>query len=341
MMTIHSLEEKKLLRRFEDVYDEVLAYAALNNPDEVVSMADLRITPDIAIEIPKRGKFEMTDWAERQLGSLLGVQWKKWFNPNFVNHKTIQEEVQRRFSKTGMKCKLRTRRIKNRKGGVPDGILRAFLSPTYHPIDDERVFSRLEEQFKRELSEFKFLFVSGQPWHDDRCQCYTIIGEPFDLKEGDSYYPGFRLRNSEVGWAALTVDEFFFRLVCQNGLMVTVGESRLLHRRHSFIEDKVLDQQLNIVFEKIPQLWDKTINLLKHAQSVQINDTEDFIETELKRMNAPQYFRNAVAMQFEANGEEDNLYSIIQSITSAAQEYELERRLNYEAMAGNLLQRAA
>ena len=114
-----ALEQTKTLRKFDEVRDVVAQQHALKNPDLVVDMGALRVTPALDLEIPKVGTFRMTDWAQRQLGSALGVQWNKWFDPKLVNHEQVQEELQRRFSKTGDKRKIRTNQFKPGSPGVP------------------------------------------------------------------------------------------------------------------------------------------------------------------------------------------------------------------------------
>jgi len=248
-----SLEGMKHLLKFDDVRQEVAGRHDLKNHDVVVEMSKVRITPELHMEIPQLGTFSMTDWSTKQLGTILGIQWKKWFNPELVTADQVQEELHRRFDKTGDQRKLRTSRFMPGKPGVDkcDGFLRAVLSPTYHPIDDERIFDRLEKKFGGRVENLKFMKNSLNPkpsWGNDHCNYYTIVGDPISLgavdrkhpnedvrkwydvaeREGrlpeeDTIYPGFRMRNSEVGFTAITIDEFSFRLVCLNGLMITKG----------------------------------------------------------------------------------------------------------------------
>ena len=108
----------KELVKFDQVRSHVGEQHSLNNDDVVLEMDKLRITPELNMEVPKMGTFVMTDWAKKQLGSILGVQWDKWFNPKHVDHKRIQEEIQHRFSKTGDTRKLRTRRFRSGSPGA-------------------------------------------------------------------------------------------------------------------------------------------------------------------------------------------------------------------------------
>lgn len=366
-----NLEQSKKLRRFNDVREQVAAASALKNPDVTLEMERMRITPELNVEIPGTGTFKMTDWAKKQMGSILGVQWGKWFDPKLVKAEEIQQELQRRFSKTQDQRKLRTNRFRANAPGVPgcDGYLRAVLSPTYHPIDDERIFDRLEKKFIGRLDSINFMdnhLSRKSRWGNDHCQYYTMVGEPINMgaidrkhpdpevrhiydvaeREGmlpkdDIVYPGYTMRNSEVGYTAVIIDEFSFRLVCLNGMMITTGDSRLLYRRHVPIEDAALDAQFNQVFEKAPLRWEKTRRLLTDSQAVIIEHPENFLEDELKKLEAPKHFRDAAIKAFAKEPLKTG-YGMVQAITRAAQDYDdMDKRFEFEALAGRVLQRAS
>jgi hypothetical protein len=366
-----SLEDTKHLLKFDAVRQEVAAKHDLKNHDVVVEMSKVRITPELNLEVPNLGVFSMTDWSTKQLGTILGIQWKKWFNPEVVTAEQVQEELHRRFSKTGDQRKLRTSRFKPGSPGVPkcDGFLRAVLSPTYHPIDDERVFDRLEKKFGSRVEGLNFMKDSlnkKAAWGNDHCNYYTLVGAPISMgdidrkhpsdevrkwydvaeREGrlpkeDTIYPGFRMRNSEVGFTAITIDEFSFRLVCLNGLMITVGDSRLMYRQHRPIEDDLLDRQLNGVFDKIPTRWESTRQNLTKLQEIQLEDAEAVIEDRLIKLEAPKHFREAAKKMWKENEPLPNMYGVVQAVTRAAQTYEdMDQRFEYEALAGKIVARA-
>ena len=320
---------------------------------------------DLNVEIPKLGTFSMTSWARKQLGSMLGVNWDRWFNPAHVDHKRVQDEIQHRFSKTGETRKLRTRRFSDKAPGVSgcDGYLRAILGPTYHAIDDERVFSRLDRAHNSKINELNFMpnhLSTKSSWGNDHCNHYTVVGSPINmgalnpnqspgyrmarnagkLPDADWVYPGFHIRNSEVGYTAIIIDEFSFRLVCLNGMMMTIGDSRLMYRQHRPIEDKILDDQLGNVFAKVPQRWETTRQKLTAMKEKVIDEPEQAIEMALSRMDAPKHFREAAVNAYAAEPL-GTQYGVLQAITLAAQEYDdMDKRFEFESMAGRYIARA-
>lgn len=366
-----SLEQTKTLVKFDAIREAIARQHDLKNPDTVIGMDRIRLTEQLDVELPNAGTFRMTNWAKKQLGSILGVQWDKWFDPKLVSHHHVQEELQRRFSKTGDQRKLRTVRFKNDAPGVPDcdGYLRAVLSPTYYPIDDERVFDRLERQFGAQTSELQFMpghLSKKSSWGNDHCNYYTMVGQPINmgainrqhpdpqvrrvydmaetegaLPDDDLVYPGFGMRNSEVGYTAVTIDEFSFRLVCLNGMMITTGDSRLMYRRHVPIEDARLDKQLKDVFDRAPVRWETTRRQLAIAQDTALENPALVIENELKRLDAPKHFRDLAVKKHEEEPLK-NGYGVLQAITRAAQDYDdMDKRFEFEAMGGKVLQHVA
>jgi hypothetical protein len=375
------LETIKTLARFDEVRNYVASEHALKNPDIEIEMDKLRIVPHTEkainntkpetffdIEIPKQGTFRMTDWSKKQLGQVLGIRWEKWFSSGLVTADVVQEEIHRRFSKTGDMRKLRTKRFKDGAPGVPgcDGYMRAILTPSYHPIDDERVFDRMGQKFGSQLENMRFMrnhLSKKSSWGNDHCNHYTLVGDPISLgainmdhpdpevqhwykvakmenrlPEDDVVYPGYHMRNSEVGFTAITIDEFCFRLVCLNGLMVTVGDSRLLYRQHRSISDDEIDKQLDKAFTKAPIRWETTRQKMLTAQDHTLENPAEFLETELKKLDAPKYFREA-AIKALAEEPLKSLYGAVQAITRAAQEYheDMDQRYEFEALGGKIL----
>ena len=367
------LQDSKKLIKFETVRQEIAEEHDLKNPDVVAKMSDVRINNDLNMEIPALGTFVMTDWSKHQLGQKLGIQWDKWFNTKWVNPTMIQEELQRRFSHSGESCKIRTKQYRKGAPGlkVADGYMRAVLSPTYEPIDDEKIFDRCERKFTRQLDTLGFMkghHNKHEVWGNDHCNYYTLVAnEPINLgpidrghnnpdvrriydiaeragtlPEADYVYPGLTLRNSEVGYTAVIIVEFNFRLVCLNGMIISVGESRLLYRQHRPIEEAALDKQLGDVFNKLDTRWALTKQRLQLLSGIMINDAEKEIEAQLNKLEATKVFIKSAQDAWKLEPL-DNMYGVLQAITRAAQgiNEDMDKRVDLEEMAGRLLSKAS
>jgi hypothetical protein len=369
------LQDQRKLIKFSDVREQVGRKHSLNLPDVVTEMTKVKVadTKDAALELPGGKVYCLTGWARGQLGSMLGVQWDKWFDPKCVNAEDVQEEVQRRFRRSGESKKLRLTRFDNDsdddlKGKGYDGYVRAVLGPTYTPIDDERLFDRMSKSYRGQLEKYHFmknhLSLTGH-WGNDHCTYYSLVGDPVDLgpldrkhpdpavrriydlaeREGklpdsDWVYPGIQLRNSEVGYTAVVVDEISFRLVCLNGAIICVGNSRLMYRTHRPIDDDQLDKQLNEVFTLAPSRWRTTEQNMKILAAIKIDEPLKELEKQLTKMECTKIF---IKQATEAYALEPlpTMFGILQAVTRAAQKYDdMDKRFDLESLGGRLIANA-
>ncbi len=256
-------------RPFAAVYDDVMHRAHEMLSDQVVHVADLRMTKEGHIELPGGTRYRLNDWARKGLASMLGLRWDRWFQS--ASGEERAEEVNRRFARTPGEKKIRAWRDRD---GEAQGIARAFLAPTFTPIDDARIFERMNTMMKGLLDEYRFTSVQ----FTDSTTHYTAVHiEAFDLG-GDRLHPGWRLRNSEVGASALSLDDHWLRLVCTNGLMVRVGGKRSLYRTHRAIEDDQLAAALVIAVGRLPERWATTFTWMQSAKRSPVPHPDDAIE---------------------------------------------------------------
>lgn len=255
-------------RSFATVYEAVMQRADEMLPDRVVHVADLKMNPAGHIVVPGGTELRMNDWARKQISSMLGLRWDRWFKS--ASGEERAEEVTRRFSRIPGELKLRAWKDDD---GVADGIARAFLSPNFTPIDDARIFTAMNTMLRGLVEEYRFTSVE----FTDSTTHYTAVHtEAFDL-DGDRLHPGWHLRNSEVGASALSLDDYAMRLVCMNGLMVRVGGKRSLYRTHRSIEDDQLAAALVIAVGRLPQRWQVSLEWMRAAKRVTVPHPDDAI----------------------------------------------------------------
>jgi len=370
------LQDQTTLLSFSQVREDVTRKADLNLPDEVIGVSKIKVpdTREPALEIPGRGIFRMTNWAQKQLGIFLGVQWDKWFDSKKVDPKDIQQEIERRFRKSGESKKLRLVRFngsdmdKKLSGQGFNGYIRAVLGPRYSSIDDIRIFDRMAKAYRGQMDAVKFMkkhLSRNGHWGNDHCTYYSMVGEPinigpidrnnanpkvrqiYDLAEregklpdADWVYQGLQLRNSEVGYTAVQINEMLFRLVCLNGAIVAVGSSKLFYRIHRTVADEDLDKELNEVFTKAPERWRLTERNLKLLAEMPLKDPLLELEKQLVRAKATMAFIEEAKKAFEVEPL-DTMYGVVQAITRAAQNHEdMDERYDLEALGGQLIANA-
>jgi hypothetical protein len=255
-------------RAFSSVFADVMQRADAALPDRVVHVADLRFTTEGRVALPGGAEYALNPWSQRQLASLVGVRWDKWFAASTPAERA--EEVTRRLSRQPGELKVRAWRDDT---GAAQGIARAFLAPTFTPIDDRRIFERMHAMMRGLVDEYRFTSVV----FTDATTHYTAAHvEAFDL-DGDLLHPGWHLRNSEVGASALSLDDHWLRLVCQNGLMVRVGGKRSLYRTHRAIEDDALAAALVIAVGRLPERWQTTFAWMQSAKALPVAHPDDAV----------------------------------------------------------------
>lgn len=253
---------------FEALHAQVRARAEEALPDVVVHVADLRMTATGHVALPDGRLYRLNPWALKNLATLLGLRWDRWFASATPEERA--EEVNRRFARIPGEKKLRA--WKNHDGDG-EGLLRAILAPGFTPIDDVRIFDRLGTMLRGLVQEYRF---TGVVFTDTTTHYTAVHATPFDL-DGDLLHPGFLLRNSEVGAAALSLDDHWLRLVCTNGLTVRVGGKRSLYRTHRAIDDDALAAALVIAVGRLPARWSLTFDSLKAAKGVLVPHPDDAV----------------------------------------------------------------
>jgi hypothetical protein len=142
---------------FETVMGKVSANSALALPDQVVLISRLHATDDGFIEVPGVGTTSLTQWSRRQLAGILGIRWDRWFSEDLVVPADRAAEINLRFRRSSDSLKIRTRRWAADEEAKGDAVLRAFVSPTYAPIDDLNVFEALKSVLGGRLQELCFV----------------------------------------------------------------------------------------------------------------------------------------------------------------------------------------
>jgi hypothetical protein len=319
-------------KSFAEVMDLVKKEADQNYPDEVLPLRDLRMDPTGLLQVGNRA-LRPTDWSEHQLASLLGVRWGRWFGP--VGGDEMAEEVNRRLKRSDRQVRVRSRRY-GANGGPGDGELRAVLSSSYGPIDDDRIFDLMFRTREANLSEMTFIRVQ----RTDRSSHYVgLQRSSFDLGNGrgvDRVYPGIHLRNSEVGFAALTLEVSVLRLVCTNGLVVPIAGVSL-YRMHRKIRDEVLEAQLRAAFDELPAASERTMSALRRSREARLLAVHATIAGVVYQAEAPREIERRIRDALVIEGD-STTWGLVQAVTSVARDLpDPDLRYSLERAAGRLL----
>jgi hypothetical protein len=161
--------------------------------------------------------------------------------------------------------------------------------------------------------------------------------EGVDIK-GDVMHPGFHLRNSEVGGAALTVDDFWLRLVCANGLLLQVGGKRLLYRTHRAVEDDTLAALLAVAVSHLPERWALAADLFEQARLHQVPHPDAAVAAVLDSPEVPKALVEA-AQTTALRDADHTRFGVVQAITYVAHTSNMDPDVRFamERLAGDYL----
>jgi hypothetical protein len=325
----------KSARSFSEVSTVLNHEAALWHADEVLPGKALCVTPAGEIEGPRAGPLTLTPWAKQQLASVLGIRWEKWFGK--VSGEEAAEEINRRLSRSEQSFKLRTR-MPRAGENENSHVLAALVSESYTPIADTRVWNNLSRVVGSETMET--LKVIPPEFTDRSTHLCVLADKPIEVRIGnktETYYAGFYLRNSQVGFTALTIDIYFLRLVCVNGLMVAAEQFRLLYRTHRPIADDVLGGLLDKSLTGMEDRWTQGLNLLDAASSQKIADTDSVLGDLLRQVPGMRHLKKAISEEM-AQGGDGSAFGLIQAMTHVAQGLAApDQRFELERLAGRLL----
>jgi hypothetical protein len=315
---------------YDEVLDQVTKRADLALPDQVLPLSQLRATPEGTIEVPGLGQLGLTVWSRRQLAGILGIRWDRWFASDLVVPADRAEEINRRFRVSGETWKIRARRPVADEISSGYRVLRAFVSPTYAPVDDLPVFDTLGSVLAGQLDGIRFVR------HDvtvESSQYAAVSLDEVDLgiAKSDRHRNGFLLANSEVGSRSLTFLSWIWRLVCTNGLVAPM--SRLLRLIHRKRKDGLLQARFAEAVKVLPESWKRTETILRRARQDQESDPGMALQVLVEAHPQLRPIAETVHDAYEADPE-PNRFGIVQALTRAAQGLPPERRLEVEEIAG-------
>lgn len=329
--------EPRRARTLFDLVERFQGQESLQNEDAVMPLSRLRMTPEETIEVPGIGTHVMNDWSRKQMSSLLGLRWDRWFQN--ASGQERAEEINRRLARASEDVKVRTTRAVE-GGEEADGTLRALVMPGYSPIEDSEV-ARLVlaamrhidgemQVIRADVTDMTTSFVVGigRPYR---------VGGPGDV--GD-VWGGLLVRNSGVGFASLLMVAHLVRLACRNGLVCPIPDSVLLRRRHRGLDDRRLRWELADKLSELPGRLAESGDVLRASTLRQLPDVQGAVRGLLQEAKLPLRFHEPImdAWQLEP---QPTAFGLSQAVTLAAQRFNPEERLQLEQAASDFLRTTA
>jgi|WetSurMetagenome_2_1015567.scaffolds.fasta_scaffold34831_2 hypothetical protein len=207
--------------------------------------------------------------------------------------------------------------------------LRACFSDRYTAINNREILARMPELGFRPEQEVQYMLDDGM----------MVVKVPeyarsFEVALKDSVVPGLSIGNSEIGLLSFTIECFYLRVVCTNGMVVPVsaGQSRWKH-----ISRKA--------FETLPETIRQVAESSNHQQAkmvvsvnTPVHNPIQTIESFNRRFGLTVAEGEMVRTSF-AQEPGQTMWSVIQAYTGSARSPELtvEAAYRLERVGGQIL----
>ena len=220
-----------------------------------------------------------------------------------------------------------------------NGTVRGILSSRYAVCDSHEILEVLNDAV--DTRNFK---VKGSYLNEERLHL-RLIGKEMLPINGEDLFAGLFIDSSDVGRSILTVKFGIYKQVCTNGLMIARAGGTLFEQRHIGISADEFHEGLVASLRRVDELTEYAIGSIERtrerynhwsAESEYEDDIRDFTNYIRQQTNLSQDGANKVIHLMNTKYE-DTRWGLINSITEVAQDYTLERRLELEKIAGNML----
>lgn len=206
--------------------------------------------------------------------------------------------------------------------------LRAIFTDRYEPTDNMEILSKMLE----------YGFTPQQEVRYSLDQEMLVVSVPeyertFQIMNRDNIVPGICIANSEVGILAVSIEAFYLRLVCSNGLIAKTS----VNAKYKHISRRGIDGFPLALENVISQSRQGEARFMISTQTPVPNPTST-IETFARQFQLPQNETEIVKQAFFAE-EGATMFHIINAFTRAGQSQELTigASLQMERIGGAIL----
>ena len=220
-----------------------------------------------------------------------------------------------------------------------NGGIRGVLSSRYSVCDSHDILEVVNDAV--DLSKYK---VKGSYLNEERLHVRLIGTEMLPI-DGEDLFAGLFLDSSDVGRNILTVKFGIYKQVCTNGLVIARAGGTLFEQKHIGITAEEFHEGLVKSLQNVDLLTENAVEWVRRAKhrdnhwsavSEYEDDINEFVAYIRQQTNLSNESAHKVIDLMQTKYE-DNRWGLINGITEVAQDFTLERRLELERIAGNLL----
>ena len=289
--------------------------------DHPVRANDIRMDNDLKLNFEDH-KIPMSDLATGHLCGKLQVP-SRYFN-------RLVDAGQNDLAAQNINCWLEDN-PKNLFLREYNGRIRGVLSGSYSVYDAPEILKSVSEVFDPNTFKLKGSFIN-----EERLHLRLIENTMLDI-EGEDLFAGITLDSSDVGRSGLSVRFFIWKQVCTNGLVIAKSSANLFRQKHIGITHEDFAAGLTEGLQTFYELKDSIAESIKATAKIPANeDIEELLEEIKERTNLSDDAATEV-IEYMHTKYNSTLWGMINGITEVAQKYTLERRIELETIAGNML----
>ena len=221
-----------------------------------------------------------------------------------------------------------------------DGRIRGVLSNKYSVCDSHEILDVVDQAV--DLSNYK---IKGSFLSEERLHVRLVSKHMLPI-DGEDLFAGLFLDSSDVGRSILTVQFGIYKQVCTNGLVVSRAGGVLFQQKHIGISSEEFYEGLVASLDNVDVLTEHAVEWVRLAKSKSAygynvksmtkEDMDDFISRIRSITNLPESSAVKV-IDLMKTKYDSTRFGLINGITEVAQDFTLEKRLDLERIAGNLL----
>lgn len=213
-----------------------------------------------------------------------------------------------------------------------DGHIRGVLSGSYSQFDAPEILQAVSDVFGENNFKMKGSFINEERLHLRLAENEML---PID---GEDLFAGITLDSSDVGRSGLYVKFFIWKQVCTNGLVIAQSKANLFRQKHIGITSDDFKSGLIEGLDMFGQIKDEVTKMIVNTSKIPLSSDIDEIQKTIKeKTNLSDDDVSEVFDMIEIKYGYTK-WGMINSITEVAQKFDLERRIELETMAGNMLE---
>lgn len=221
--------------------------------------------------------------------------------------------------------------------------VRGILSSHYSVLDTPDIIDVVDTATRGLGLKVKGFYMSEERFHARLIQQHQMN------VNGEDLFAGIQIDSSDVGRSTLSVSFFIFKQICTNGLCVSKGRGDLFTQKHIRICSDDFREQLIQSLKTLPVLISEYEHIIQRCATqysimgtkyVSDNDFDSVLKEFIQKIKyktnlSDDGVKKVADLVGQKYGPSD--WGVVNAITEVAQDYTLERRIELEKIAGDML----